>query len=769
MSTQENTPKNKEDEENIYCIDDSCEIGNTFYTCPMHPEIHQNHPGNCPKCGMTLEKEVEAIPTVTTKYTCAMHPEIIRDEPGSCPICGMALEPITVEADEKNDELDDMSRRFWISTALALPLFILAMVHDITPQYIPQALSAKMIQWIEFFLATPVVLWGGWPFYVKGYQSIKTWNLNMFTLISMGVGAAYLYSLVALFLPEIFPPLMQTKEGVVHVYFEAAAVITALVLLGQVLELRARSKTNTAIKALLNLAPKQAHRIINENGDEEDVNLELVHTGDKLRVKPGEKIPVDGVVLEGQSNIDESMITGEPLLVQKSQGDTLIGATINKNSTLVMEATKVGSDTMLAQIVQMVSQAQRSRAPIQQLADTVSGYFVPAVVLSALLAFVAWYIWGPSPQLAYAVVAAVSVLIIACPCALGLATPISIMVSTGRAALSGVLIKDAKTLETMEKIDTLVVDKTGTLTEGKPTVTDFYVAQSYDKDELLQYAASLERASEHPLAQAVIEYAKALNVALITIENFEAVPGKGVIAEIDGKKIILGSDVYLEENSISLESIKEQADTMRNNAKGIVFMAIDGNYCAMIGIEDPIKENSREAVETLKNEGITVVMLSGDNEFTANAVAKKLSIDKVYANVLPDGKADVVKNLQNEGALVAMAGDGINDAPALAQANVGIAMGTGTDVAIESAGVTLIKGDLLGIIKVLKLSRATMQNIRQNLFFAFVYNSAGVPIAAGLLYPFFGIVLSPIIAAAAMSFSSVSVIANALRLKNTKL
>ena len=762
MNTQEN-------EENIYCIDDSCEIGNTFYTCPMHPEIHQDHPGNCPKCGMTLEKEVEALPTVKTQYICPMHPEIIRDEPGDCPKCGMHLEPITVEAEEKNEELKDMSRRFWVSTALSLPLFLLAMEHDISPQYIPEALSAKMIQYIEFFLATPVVLWGGWPFYVKGYQSIKTWNLNMFTLISMGVGAAYLYSLVALFLPEIFPPLMQTKEGLVSVYFEAAAVITALVLLGQVLELRARSKTNTAIKALLNLAPKQAHRIINENGDEEDVNLELIHTGDKLRVKPGEKIPVDGIVIEGQSNIDESMITGEPVLVQKSEGDTLIGATINKNSSLVMEATKVGSDTMLAQIVQMVSQAQRSRAPIQQLADTVSSYFVPAVVLSALLAFVAWYIWGPSPQLAYAVVAAVSVLIIACPCALGLATPISIMVGTGRAALSGVLIKDAKTLETMEKIDTLVVDKTGTLTQGKPTVTDFYVEQSYDKDELLRYAASLERASEHPLAQAVIEYAKVSNVSLITIENFQAVTGKGVVAEIDGKNILLGSEVFLEENSISLETVKEEADRMRSNAKGIIFMAVDGVYCAMIGIEDPIKENSREAVEALKNEGITVVMLSGDNEFTANAVAKKLSIEKVYANVLPDGKADVVKSLQNEGALVAMAGDGINDAPALAQADVGIAMGTGTDVAIESAGVTLIKGDLLGIIKVLNLSRATMRNIRQNLFFAFVYNSAGVPVAAGLLYPFFGIVLSPILVAAAMSFSSVSVIANALRLKNTKL
>ena len=759
----------KENEENIYCIDDSCEIGNTFYTCPMHPEIHQNHPGNCPKCGMTLEKELEALPTIKTQYTCAMHPEIIRNEPGNCPICGMALEPITVEADEKNDELDDMSRRFWISTVLSLPLFLLAMVHDITPQYIPDFLTSKMIQYIEFFLATPVVLWGGWPFYVKGYLSVKTWNLNMFTLISMGVGAAYIYSLVALFFPDLFPPLMQTKDGLIHVYFEAAAVITTLVLLGQVLELRARSKTNSAIKELLGLAPKQAHRIINAKGDEEDVNLELVHSGDKLRVKPGEKIPVDGIVLEGQSNIDESMITGEPVLVQKAQGDTLIGATINKNGTLIMEATKVGSDTMLAQIVQMVAQAQRSRAPIQQLADTVSGYFVPAVVISAVLAFIGWFIWGPSPQLTYAIVAAVSVLIIACPCALGLATPISIMVGTGRAALSGILIKDAKTLETMERVDTLVVDKTGTLTLGKPKVTDFIVADGLEKDTLLQYAASIERASEHPLAQSVIDFAKESNISLINVSDFKAVPGKGVIAEIDTQKILLGSENFLKENGIDITTIKNEANAMRADAKGIIFMAIDNKFAALIAIEDPIKETSVEAVKKLTQEGITVVMLSGDNQATANAVAKKLSISKVYANVLPDAKAEVIKELQASGAIVAMAGDGINDAPALAQADVGIAMGTGTDVAIESAGVTLIKGDLLGIVKVLKLSRATMKNIRQNLFFAFVYNSLGVPVAAGVLYPFFGIVLSPILAAAAMSFSSVSVIVNALRLKRIKL
>ena len=757
------------EEEDIYCVDDSCELGNVFYTCSMHPEIHQRAPGSCPKCGMSLEKEVEALPTIETQYTCPMHPEIIRDEPGDCPKCGMHLEAITVQAEEKNDELEDMSRRFWISTALALPLFLLAMINDILPQYIPEVLSPKLVQYIEFFLATPVVFWAGWPFYVKGYQSIKTWNLNMFTLISMGVSAAYIYSLVALFLPELFPPLMLTKDGLIHVYFEATAVITALVLLGQVLELRARSKTNSAIKTLLNLAPKQAHRITDENGNEEDVNLELIKSGDRLRVKPGEKIPLDGVVLTGQSNLDESMITGEPLLVQKRAGDSVIGATINENGTLTMEVTKVGNDTLLAQIVQMVAQAQRSRAPIQKLADTVSAYFVPAVVLSAILAFLGWWFYGPTPQLAYAMVAAVSVLIIACPCALGLATPISIMVGTGRAALSGILIKDAKTLEDMEKVDTLVVDKTGTLTYGKPKVTDFIITQDFNKEELIQYAASIERASEHPLAQSVIEYAQESQISLIEIENFEAIPGKGVIAFVNEQKILLGSENFLEENGISIAVVKEEADTMRQDAKGIIFMAIEDKYCAIIAIEDPIKETSVKAIESLEAEGITVVMLSGDNKFTANAVAKKLGISKVYANVLPDGKANVVKELQSKGAIVAMAGDGINDAPALAQANVGIAMGTGTDVAIESAGVTLIKGDLIGIVKILKLSRATMKNIRQNLFFAFIYNSAGVPVAAGLLYPFFGIVLSPIIAATAMSFSSVTVIVNALRLKNVKL
>ncbi|MDA3945494.1 MAG: copper-translocating P-type ATPase [Helicobacteraceae bacterium] len=751
-----------------YCEDDSCDIGQDFYTCPMHPEIHQEHPGTCPKCGMALEKEVEALPTVKTQYTCPMHPEIVRDEPGSCPKCGMALEPVMVESTEGNAELDDMSRRFWISVVLALPLFIIAMVSDLAPQYLPEGISMKSIQWFEFALSSPVVLWGGWPFFVRGWNSVRTWNLNMFTLISIGVGAAWIYSIVALLLPEIFPPLMRTGEGLVHVYFEAAAVIVTLVLLGQVLELKARSKTNSAIKTLLNLAPKQAHRIDAE-GNEEDVNLERVQAGDRLRIKPGEKIPVDGVVIEGQSNVDESMITGEPVVVAKSADDTVIGATLNKNGTLVMRAERVGSDTMLSQIVQMVAQAQRSRAPIQQLADTVSGYFVPAVVLSAILAFFGWWFWGPEPRLAYAVVAAVAVLIIACPCALGLATPISIMVGTGRAALSGILIKDAQTLETMEKVTTLVVDKTGTLTEGKPVVTSLKTVEGMDEKEALRYAASLEHASEHPLAEAVIERAKKEGLNLVEVANFNAVTGKGIEGDIDNKKVVLGSEKFLESLGIDMKAVSDEATALRSEGQSVIFMAIDSKFSCIIGIEDPVKATSIEAIAALKKEGIHVVMLSGDNEVTAQAVAQKLEISEVYANVMPDGKAAVIQKLQDSGAVVAMAGDGINDAPALAQADVGIAMGTGTDVAIESAGITLIKGDLLGIVKVRKLSRATMKNIRQNLFFAFVYNSVGIPVAAGVFYPFFGLLLSPIIAATAMSFSSVSVIVNALRLKNSKI
>lgn len=708
-------------------------------------------------------------PSQSGAYTCPMHPEIIQDHPGICPKCGMALEPMVVEATEDTSELQYISKRFWVSLFLSLPVFILAMMGDLVPQYLPEALTMHRIQWFEFLFASVVVLWCGWPFFVRGYTSVKTWNLNMFTLIAIGVGCAYLYSLAALFAPYLFPPLMRTHDGLVHLYFEAAAVIITLVLLGQFLELTARSKTNSAIKTLLNLSPKQAHRITNERGNEEDVDLKRIIVGDQLRIKPGEKIPVDGVVVEGQSNVDESMITGEPILVSKNTGDFLIGATLNKNGTLVMQAQRVGSDTMLAQIVGMVALAQRSRAPIQKLADTVSGYFVPAVVLCAIAAFIGWYLFGPEPRLAYAVVAAVTVLIIACPCALGLATPISIMVGTGQAALAGILIKDAKTLETMEKVTTLVVDKTGTLTQGKPKVTRILLEEGFDAKEILQYAASLERASEHPLADALIEHAKETGIPLTEVAQFNALTGRGIEGFINTKKIVLGSELFLESLGISTQTIAHNAHLLRSEGKGIIFMAIDKRFCAMFVIEDPLKPTSIETIKELQRHGINVVMLSGDNATTANAVARTLCIDDVYANVMPDRKANIIQQLQAKGAIVAMAGDGINDAPALAQANVGIAMGTGTDVAIESAGITLIKGDLMGIVKVLKLSRATMRNIRQNLFFAFIYNSAGIPIAAGLLYPFFGILLSPLIAAAAMSLSSVSVIVNALRLKHTKL
>ncbi|MFA6196828.1 MAG: copper-translocating P-type ATPase [Sulfurimonas sp.] len=754
--------------ENKICKDASCNIGHSFYTCPMHPEIQQNHLGTCPKCGMALEKVIKVVSAISKKYTCPMHPDIIKDKAGSCPKCGMALEPIMVEADEDNSELEDMKKRFWISTALTLPLFIVAMINDLSPHFLPSDITMKSIQWFLFIFSSPVVLWGGWSFFVRGYNSVRTWNLNMFTLISIGVATAWIYSMVALLLPEIFPALMQTKEGMVHVYFETAAVIVTLVLLGQVLELNARSKTNDAIQTLLNLAPKQAHRI-DEEGNEKEIALEDVKVGDKLRIKPGEKVPVDGIVIEGKSNIDESMITGEPIVISKSKDDKLIGATLNKNGTLIMYAERVGSDTMLSQIVEMVASAARSRAPIQQLADTVSGYFVPAVVASAIFAFFGWYFFGPEPRLAYAIVAAVSVLIIACPCALGLATPISIMVGTGRAALSGILIKNAQTLEMMEKVTTLVVDKTGTLTQGKPKVTTLITAEGFDENEVLKYGASLEKASEHPLAEAVLEYAKEKDVSLTKVSDFNSVTGKGIEGKIENKKIVLGSDTYLENLDIKTAELITQADELRKEGKTVVFMAIDSQLSSIICIEDPLKESSLEAIKILKSEGIHIVMLSGDNEQSANAVAKKLGIDEVYANVMPEDKAVVIKKLQDVGAIVAMAGDGINDAPALASADVGIAMGTGTDVAIESAGITLVKGDLLGIVKVRKLSRATMNNIRQNLFFAFIYNSAGVPIAAGLLYPFFGILLSPIIAATAMSFSSVSVILNALRLKNIKI
>jgi Cu+-exporting ATPase len=738
------------------------------YTCPMHPEIKQQGPGNCPKCGMALEPaEVQAAATKTV-YTCPMHPEVVQDHPGNCPKCGMALEPVKFSVEEKNEELIYMSRRFWICTVLTLPVFFLAMVADMMPSWLPNWLSMQAVQWIEFALATPVVLWGGWPFFVRGWQSVQTWNLNMFTLIALGVSGAWVYSVVALLFPQIFPLIMQMESGLVHVYFEAAAVITTLVLLGQVLELRARSRTNAAIQMLLGLAPNTA-RIVRNDGTDEDVPLEHVQPGDTLRGRPGEKIPVDGTVTDGESNVDESMVTGEPIPVAKLTGEKLIGATVNGTGSLLMRAEKVGSDTLLSQIVNMVAEAQRSRAPIQKLADIVAGYFVPAVVGVAVVAFIAWWVWGPEPRLAHSIVNAVAVLIIACPCALGLATPISIMVGTGRGAIAGVLIKNAEALEIMEKVDTLVVDKTGTLTEGKPKLVVVHAEAGFNEDEILRLTASLERASEHSLAEAIVHGAEEKGVTLVKANNFQSITGKGVTGEVDGHTVMAGNAKLLESLGISLGNLSQQADQQRVEGNTVMLIAINGTAAGLIGVADPIKDSTAEAIRDLHADGIKIVMLTGDSHATAKAVASKLEIDQVHAEVLPEQKAELIKQLQADGCIVAMAGDGINDAPALAQAQVGIAMGTGTDVAIESAGITLIKGDLRGIVKARRLSRATMRNIRQNLFFAFVYNTVGVPIAAGVLYPFFGILLSQMIAAAAMSFSSVSVIGNALRLRREKL
>ena len=702
------------------------------------------------------------------QYTCPMHPEVLQEDPGSCPKCGMALEPIDIRAKEKNEELHDMNRRFWISMALSIPVFILAMSVDMFPSLLPESLSMKMVQYTEFFLATPVVFWGGFPFFVKGINSLKTMNLNMFTLISLGVFVAWLYSVVALFMPSLFPPMMRMDDGSVHVYFEAAAVITTLVLLGQVLELKARSQTNTALKLLLELAPKKA-TLIKDDGNEEDISIEDVKVGDILRVRPGEKIPVDGVVVEGKSNIDESMVSGEPLGVSKSVGESVIGATLNVNGSLLIKAEKIGADTLLAQIVEMVAQAQRSRAPIQKLADIVAGYFVPIVVFVALITFVAWWIFGPEPTLTYAVIGAVSVLIIACPCALGLATPISIMVATGRGAMAGVLIKNAEMLEIMEKVDTLVVDKTGTLTEGKPTLVSIHAEEGFEEEELLRLVASLERASEHPLADAIVKGAKERDIELVKVDHFESLNGVGVKGDVDGYKVAIGNKKLAQSLEIDQKAFFERAQSKRADGDIVILVAIDSKAAGFIVISDPIKESSAQAISDLRKEGIEVVMLTGDSRTTAEVVAKKLGIDTVYAEILPEEKATTIKELQAKGKIVAMAGDGINDAPALAQANVGIAMGTGADIAMQSAGITLVKGDLRGIVRARVLSRATMRNIRQNLFFAFFYNSVGIPIAAGVLYPFFGILLSPMIAAAAMSFSSVSVIANSLRLKKVNL
>jgi Cu+-exporting ATPase len=738
------------------------------YTCPMHPEIQQHSPGHCPKCGMALESMGVPAAVTRTEYTCPMHPEVRQDHPGHCPKCGMALEPVAFSVEEKNEELVAMSRRFRVCTVLALPVFFLAMIADMIPAWLPNWLSLQAVQWVEFALATPVVLWGGWPFFVRGWQSVRTWNLNMFTLIALGVSVAWVYSVVALLFPQIFPPVMQMEGGLVHVYFEAAAVITALVLLGQVLELRARSRTNAAIQMLLSLAPNTA-RIVRKDGKEEDIPLEQVQPGDTLRVRPGEKVPVDGTVVDGESNVDESMVTGEPIPVAKSTGEKLIGATVNGTGSLLMRAEKVGADTLLAQIVHMVAQAQRSRAPIQKLADVVAGYFVPAVVGVAVLAFIAWWVWGPEPRLAHAVVNAVAVLIIACPCALGLATPISIMVGTGRGAVAGVLIKNAEALELMEKVDTLVLDKTGTLTEGKPKLVAVQAEAGFTDDEILRIAASLERASEHPLAEAIVKGAQEKGIELVKADNFQSVTGKGVTGKVDGYTVAAGNAKLLESLGISVGDLSQQADKQRVEGRTVMLIALNGKAAGLIGVADPLKDSTAEAIRDLHAEGIRIVMLTGDNHTTAKAVAGKLGIDEVHAEVLPEQKAELIKQLQAEGRIVAMAGDGINDAPALAQAQVGIAMGTGTDVAIESAGITLIKGDLRGIVRARRLSRATMRNIRQNLFFAFIYNTAGVPIAAGVLYPFFGILLSPMIAAAAMSFSSVSVIGNSLRLRRVQL
>jgi Cu+-exporting ATPase len=741
--------------------------GAHLYTCPMDPEIRQDHPGSCPKCGMSLESLAPAAPVSKTEYVCPMHPQIVRSEPGNCPICGMTLEPRVVSAsDEASPELTDMTRRFWISVALALPLILIEMSDMIPGQPAARLMSASTRTWLELVLATPVVMWAGAPLFARGWQSLVSRNLNMFTLIAMGIGVAYAYSLFAALFPNLFPDSFRMADGTVPVYFEAAAAITALVLLGQVLELRARSNTSSAIKALLGLAPKTA-RVIRPDGREEDIALDRVVPGDRLRVRPGEKVPVDGIVEEGTSAIDESMVTGEAIPVEKKTGDRVLGATINGTGGFVMRAERVGADTLLAQIVRMVSEAQRTRAPIQRLADVVASYFVPAVVLSAVITFTIWAAVGPQPRMAYALVNAVAVLIIACPCALGLATPMSIMVGTGRGATAGVLIKNAEALEILEKVNTLVVDKTGTLTEGKPRLVSVTALAGFTDADVLRLAASLERGSEHPLAAAIVAGAEERKLTLATADDFKSVTGQGVTGRIDGRAVALGNDQMMRALNIAFDAAS--ADAQRKDGHTVMFVTIDGRPAGLIGVADPIKASTAEALKLLQDDGVRIVILTGDNRITAAAVAKKLGIDQVEAEVMPDQKASVVKRLQSEGRIVAMAGDGVNDAPALAQAQVGIAMGTGTDVAMESAGVTLVKGDLRGIAKARRLSRATMRNIRQNLFFAFIYNVLGIPIAAGVLYPVFGLLLSPVIASAAMSLSSVSVITNALRLKRVTL
>jgi Cu+-exporting ATPase len=753
--------------------------GETYYFCSTHclhkfredPERFLNQTAAPQITQISRKKEPTAAEPATgqkIEYTCPMHPEIIRDAPGSCPICGMALEPRTATLEDDTTELDDMKRRFWVSAALSLPLLALAMSEMLPGDPLRTAIGHGRVSWVQLLLAAPVVLWGGWPFFVRAWYSIVTRNLNMFTLIGLGVAVAFIYSLVATLAPQIFPGSFRDHAGNVPVYFEAAAVITTLVLLGQVLELKARSSTSAALRALLGLAPKTARRI-SRDGAEEDVPLDQVMKGDHLRVRPGEKIPVDGVVLEGSSAIDESMVTGESIPVEKHAGDRVIGATVNGTGSLVMQAERVGSETLLSQIVQMVAEAQRSRAPIQKLADVVSGYFVPTVILIAVVTFFVWATIGPEPRMAYAIINAVAVLIIACPCALGLATPMSIMVATGKGAHAGVLFRNAEAIEVLREIDTLVVDKTGTLTEGKPKLVTVQPAAGFDENMVLQLAASLERGSEHPLAAAIVSGAEERGVTLAKTESFDSVTGKGVKGTVNGQAVALGNRALLDELGVNVGELVSSAEQFRADGQTVMFVVVDGQVAGLLGVADPIKASTPEAIRQLHDQRIRVVMLTGDSRTTAEAVARRLNIDEVVAEVLPNQKAEIVKRFQSEGRKVAMAGDGINDAPALAQAHVGIAMGTGTDVAMESAGVTLVKGDLRGIVRAIRLSRATMKNIKENLFFAFVYNTLGVPVAAGVLYLFFGLLLSPMIAAAAMSFSSVSVIGNALRLRTKSL
>jgi Cu+-exporting ATPase len=735
----------------------------------MHPEVNESSPGVCPKCGMALESVVPAS-SATTKYTCPMHPEIVRDAPGDCPICGMALEPMGVPAEGEgpNPELVDFKRRFWVGAVLTLPLLVLTMGPLIGLGGVRDILGERATLWLELALGTPVILWAGWPFLTRGWNSVISRNLNMFTLIAMGVGAAYLFSVVAVLAPGIFPEGFRDAEGNVGVYFEAGAVIVVLVLLGQIMELGARERTGAAIRALLDLAAKTA-RIILEDGNEKEIPLEDVKVGDRLRVRPGDKVPVDGVVVEGRSSIDESMISGEPIPVEKVAEDDVTGATINGTGTLIIEARRVGADTLLSQIVDMVANAQRSRAPIQKLADSVAGKFVPAVISVAILSFIFWAIWGPEPALAYALINAVAVLIIACPCALGLATPMSIMTATGRGAQAGVLIKNAEALERFAKVDTLIIDKTGTLTLGKPRLVAVLPEAGYNEAEVLRLAASLERGSEHPLAEAIVAGAQQRGVALAKADEFEAITGKGVKGVVDGNAVALGNAKLVADLGLTGGKLVETANARRDEGETVMFVIVGGDIAGLVSVADPVKETTAEALGALHREGFRIIMATGDNERTAKAVAAKLGIDEIRADVLPQDKARIIKELQAQGRKVAMAGDGVNDAPALAQADVGIAMGTGADVAIESAGFTLVKGDLNGIVRARRLARATMRNIKQNLFFALVYNAAGVPIAAGVLYPIFGVLISPMFAAAAMSLSSVSVVGNALRLRSVKL